>query len=85
MRVEVLGPGCPRCRQLSENVRTALARLGADVEVHKVEDLQQIMAYGVIGTPALAIGGKVVLAGRVPAPRELERYLTAHGVAAPAG
>ena len=74
MRIEILGTGCPRCQQLTQNVRTALERLGSDAEVHKVEDITQIMAYGVISTPALMVDGQVRFAGRVPAPRELEAY-----------
>lgn len=75
MRIEILGTGCARCHLLTQNVRTALEHLGFDAEVHKVEDIQQIMAYGVMSTPALVVNGKVQFAGRVPAPRELEEYL----------
>lgn len=75
MRIEILGTGCARCQQLTLNVKTALERMGSTAEVHKVEDLQQIMAYGVMSTPALVVDGKVRFAGRVPAPRELEGYL----------
>lgn len=75
MRIEILGTGCMRCRQLTDNVHTALERLGATAEVRKVEDMRDIVAYGVLGTPALVVDGRVMFAGRVPAPRELETYL----------
>ncbi|MEO7993828.1 MAG: thioredoxin family protein [bacterium] len=75
MRVEILGTGCARCQQLTENVRITLQRLGSDAEVHKVEDITQIMAYGVMSTPALVVDGLVKFSGRVPAPRELEAFL----------
>lgn len=77
MRVEVLGTGCARCQQLTQNVRTALERMGSDAEVHKVEDIQKIMTYGVMSTPALVVDGQVKFSGRVPAPRELEEFLRA--------
>ncbi len=76
MRIEILGTGCMRCRQLTENVHTALERLGATAEVRKVEDMRDIVAYGVLGTPALVVDGRVLFAGRVPAPRELEGFLS---------
>ncbi len=75
MRIEILGTGCSRCQQLTQNVRTALTQLGSDADVVKVEDLKQIMAYGVLSTPALVVDGQVKLAGRVPAPKELEELL----------
>jgi len=74
MRIEILGTGCARCQQLIQNVRTALAHLGSDAEVHKVEDIQQIMTYGVMSTPALVVDGQLKFAGKVPAPKELEGY-----------
>ena len=77
MRIEILGTGCARCQLLTRNVQTALERLGATAEVRKVEDLQEIMAYGVLSTPALVVDGQVRFAGRVRAPQELEQYLGA--------
>jgi len=74
MRIEILGTGCARCQQLTQNVRTALEHLGSDAEVHKVEDIQQIMTYGVMSTPALVVDGQVKVVGKVPAPKELEGY-----------
>ena len=74
MRIEILGTGCGRCQQLTQNVRAALQHLGSGAEVHKIEDIQKIMAYGVMSTPALVVDGKVQFAGRVPTPRELEAY-----------
>ncbi len=82
MRVEILGTGCARCHQLTRNVQTALERLGAEADVRQVEDPQQILAYGVMSTPALVVDGAVRLAGRVPGPEELQQYLA--GPPAPA-
>jgi small redox-active disulfide protein 2 len=75
MRIEILGTGCARCQLLARNVQAALDRMGTNAEVIKVEDLPQIMAYGVMSTPALVVDGRVMFAGRVPDPRDLERYL----------
>ena len=65
-RIEVLGTGCARCNQLEKDVYNALAELGVDAEVEKVQDLQKILQYKVMMTPALVIDGKVKSAGRVP-------------------
>ncbi len=73
--IEVLGSGCPNCHRLEANVRRALENLGLDATVEKVTDLEQILARGVSSTPALVIDGKVVLAGRVPSPSQLETLL----------
>ena len=63
MRIEVLGTGCARCNQLEKDVYNALAELGVDAEVEKVQDLQKILQYRVMMTPALVIDGKVKSAG----------------------
>jgi len=77
MRIQVLGTGCPRCAGLEENVRRALERAGIDgASVEKVTDLGEIMAFGVMMTPALALDGRVVVAGRVPGVDELVGMLS---------
>ncbi|MFH1681970.1 MAG: thioredoxin family protein [Candidatus Eisenbacteria bacterium] len=65
MRVQVLGTGCPKCRQLEENARAAVRQLGVSCEVEKVTNIKDIMNYGVAMTPGLAIDGKVVSSGKV--------------------
>jgi small redox-active disulfide protein 2 len=70
MRIEILGSGCARCHGLEANVRKALETLGKDAEVVDVTDIRQIMAYGVMSTPALVIDGKVITTGRVLSPEE---------------
>ena len=64
MKVEILGTGCPKCRQLAANVEEALKELNLQAEVVKITELNKIMEYGVMLTPALAIDGKVVSAGK---------------------
>ena len=66
MRIEVLGSGCAKCNLLEQVTRDAVAKLGIDAEVVHVSDFAQIMAYGVMSTPALVVDGEVRLSGRVP-------------------
>ena len=75
MLIQILGTGCPKCQKLEENARQAAGELGLDVEVVKVKDLQQIMAFGVMVTPALVVDGVVKVAGKVPGVEELKKFL----------
>ena len=75
MTIKVLGSGCPNCKKLEANVRLVLEARGIDAEVQKVTEIADILAYGVSSTPALVIDEQVVLAGRVPSPRQLEGLL----------
>lgn len=77
MKILVLGTGCARCKTLLENVKTAVSSLGVPAEIEKVEAIEEIMKYGVMSTPAVVVDGKVMVAGRVPSPKELETLLTA--------
>jgi small redox-active disulfide protein 2 len=79
MRIEILGSGCARCQGLEANVHKALAMLDRDAEVVDVTDIRQIMAYGVVSTPALVIDGKVVSAGRVLSPEEAGKAIVGAG------
>lgn len=73
--VKVLGPGCPKCRALEEEVRRVVAELGLPVEVEKVSDISEIIQYGVVLTPALVVDGEVKVSGRVPNRKEIEEWL----------
>lgn len=64
--IQVLGTGCPKCRQLHDNAKKAANQLQILYTIEKVTDLQKIMMMGVMSTPALAVDGKVVVSGRVP-------------------
>jgi len=75
MRIEILGSGCARCHGLEDSVRKALTMLDSDAEVVDVTDIRQIMAYGVMSTPALVIDGKVISAGRVLSPEEAKKII----------
>jgi small redox-active disulfide protein 2 len=71
MKIEVLGSGCARCKILEKNTREAVATAGLDAEVVKVEDLQAIMAYQIMATPAIAVDGKVISSGKLLNPDEI--------------
>ena len=75
MRVQILGTGCPKCRQLTENARKAIVDAGLDAEIEKVTDLKTIAKMGVMTTPALAVDGKVKSSGKVPSPEEIRAML----------
>lgn len=75
MKIEVLGMGCPKCRETRENVLAALAELGREAEVLEVKDPGEIADYGVMLTPAVAIDGEVRLVGKVPAVEEIKALL----------
>lgn len=75
MIIKILGSGCASCKKLEENTRKAVATLGLDAGVEKVTDIKEIMAYGVMKTPALVVDEKVKIMGRVPSPDEIQKYL----------
>ena len=77
MKIEILGMGCPKCKKLYENAQAAAKELNVQAEVVKVEDIQKIMDYGLMSTPAIAIDGEVKAAGRIPAPDEIKKWILA--------
>jgi small redox-active disulfide protein 2 len=76
MRIQVLGPGCAKCNELTKRTETAVQQLGLEMAVEKVTDLAEIMKFGVMTTPALVIDGAVKIAGRVPTEAEIQTILT---------
>jgi small redox-active disulfide protein 2 len=75
MKIQVLGPGCAKCKQLAANAQKAVAELGVEAIVEKVEDLREMMKLGVMSTPALAVDGKVRSTGRVLSPDAIKELL----------
>ena len=75
MLIQILGMGCAKCQKLEERTRKAAEELKLDCQVEKVKDLQQIMAFGVMVTPALVVDGIVKVAGRVPMIEEIKKLL----------
>ena len=75
MKIEILGVGCPKCKQLTANAEAAAKELGICVEIAKVTDITKIMEYGVMMTPALAVDGRVVSSGKVLSKDEVKDIL----------
>lgn len=76
MKIEILGTGCASCRNLYENTKKAVEESGIDAEIVKVEGIREIMAYGVLSTPALVIDGKVKLSGKAASADEIRGLLS---------
>ncbi len=74
-KIEVLGTGCAKCNKLEETARKAADELGIEYEVVKVKDINDIMNYGVMVTPALVVNGVVKVAGKVPAIEEVKKMI----------
>ncbi len=74
-KIQILGTGCPKCGRLTENAEAAARQLGIDYEVEKVTAISEIMKFGVMVTPALAIDGRVKAVGKVPSPQEIKEML----------
>lgn len=72
MKIQILGTGCAKCDKLYKNAQQAVEELGIDAELEKVTDLGQIMAFGVMSTPALVIDGQVKLTGKAPSAEEIK-------------
>ena len=77
MKVQIYGSGCDKCRKLAANAETAARKLGIEIELEKVSDINAITDAGVMMTPALAINGKVFSSGKVLSPEEIGKRLTA--------
>jgi small redox-active disulfide protein 2 len=74
-KLQILGGGCAKCHELAERTQAAATALGLECNIEKVSDLKQIMAYGVMRTPALAVDGEVKVSGRVPSVEEIKAML----------
>jgi len=78
MEIKVLGTGCAKCKSLEKVTRKAVDELNLDATVTKVEDIQKIMDYAVMRTPALVINEEVVLSGQLPKVAEVKELITKH-------
>ena len=74
-KLQILGTGCPKCKRLSENAEAAAKDLGIEYEIEKVTDINEIMNFGVMMTPALAVDGQVKAVGKVLSPDEIKKML----------
>jgi len=75
MEIKILGTGCPKCKKLTEATEQAAKELGLNYNLEKVTDLEKIMSYSVMSTPALVVDGVVKVTGRVPSHEDLMKLL----------
>ncbi len=75
MKIEVLGPGCPKCHNTEENVKKALSELNKQAEVIKVTDINVMIDKGVMQTPALIINGNIVMQGKIPTVERIKQFI----------
>ncbi|MCB4791579.1 MAG: thioredoxin family protein [Elusimicrobia bacterium] len=75
MKFEVLGTGCQKCKKLMELISEVVKEMNISAEIVKVDKINDIINYGVMTTPALAIDGKVVVAGRIPSKDEIKKWI----------
>lgn len=76
MKIEILGTGCPKCKQLAANAEAAVRELNLPAEIGKVTDIDKITGYGVMMTPAIAVDGNVVSCGKLLSKDEIKKLLT---------
>lgn len=76
MKIEVLGTGCCKCKKTKEVVEKTLKQSGVEAEVIKVEDIEKIMNYGVMVTPAVVIDGEIILAGKFPEEKDIRKWIS---------
>jgi small redox-active disulfide protein 2 len=79
MNILVIGPGCAKCKTLAQFTEQAVQELGVTAEINKVTDLKQIMALGVMLTPALVVNGTIKVSGKVPSVAEIKDILQQAG------
>ncbi len=75
MEIKVLGPGCPNCKSLDQLTQKVVDELKLEATITKVEDIMEIMSYGIMSTPALIVDNEVIVKGRVPTESELKKLL----------
>lgn len=74
-KLQILGTGCPKCQKLTETTEAAAKELGIEYQIEKVKDINSILAFGVMVTPALAVDGVVKVCGKVPNVQEIKDLL----------
>ena len=75
MIIKILGSGCAKCKKLESNAKEAVKEIGIDATVEKVQDMEEIIGYGVMNTPALVVDEKVMAMGKVLSKEEIKKYL----------
>ena len=74
-KIQILGTGCRKCAALKENAESALKQANVEAEIEKIEDINEIVKFGVMSTPALAIDGQVKFVGKIASPDEIVQVL----------
>ena len=74
-KIQILGPGCQKCKVLYEHTKTATEQLGLECTIEKVTDIQDIVSFGILSTPALVVDGQVKVSGRVPTASQIKELL----------
>jgi len=80
LKIEVLGPGCPKCQLLEKNVRTAVEEMGIEAEVTKISEIREIAARGVMMTPGLVVDGQVVSSGHLLSVIQVKKRLEGRSI-----
>ncbi|MEE8597233.1 MAG: thioredoxin family protein [bacterium] len=75
MKIRILGPGCPRCREVEKRTIDVLAEMDIAADVQKVTDIKEIMGYNILVTPGLVINDKVKCSGRIPSKEEIKKWI----------
>ena len=82
-KIQILGVGCPKCKKLSENAVAAAEKLGIEYDLEKVTEIDRIMDFGVMMTPALVVDGKVVASGNIPSSDDIAKMLASDAASEP--
>ena len=75
MKIEIVGPGCPRCHNTEEHVQKALLELNKKADVVKVSDIKDIIDKGILQTPALIINGRIIIQGKIPTVEQRKQFI----------
>jgi small redox-active disulfide protein 2 len=75
-KIQILGTGCPKCKALTQNAETAAKEMGIECQIEKVTEINEIMKFGVMMTPALVIDGQVKVVGKVISPEQIKAMLS---------
>ena len=78
-KIQILGTACPKCKKLAEYAETAAQELGIDYEIEKISDINDIINFGVMMTPALALDGEVIIVGKVASIEEIKELINKEG------
>lgn len=75
IKIQILGTGCAKCKKLAENAEAAAKELGIEYQLEKIMQISEILKFGVMSTPALAVDGKVKVSGKLLSPEDIKKFL----------